>query len=393
MNGTRRALPFVIGILVAAILVVGGSLAGSVTAADFARPVIVTPPIEGFDLFWEAWRIVERDYVGELPNDEEVARGAARGLVRSLNNYATSLIAPEFAQLEREESSGFYKGIGASVRSVDGLVAIAVIFPGSPAEESGLEVGDIILAVDGKDVQGVSLYEVVSLIRGPAGTRVALRIMRPATGESLEKQVERREIEIPTATVEVLPQGIAHIRLSDFNGQATSQLQTALRMAEREKVWGIILDLRDNPGGFLDQAISVADEFLDYGPVVIERGRLEPERIHYSQDGGLATDLRLVVLVNGGSASASEIVAGAVQARKRGVLVGERSFGKGSVQFSFDLSDGSQLRVTTALWYTPDNRLIQDSGLQPDIEVAPDDSGQTDPQLQAAIQYLLERQP
>ena len=393
MNWPKRALSFAVGVVLVLFLAVGGFLAGGVTAESLSRPATATPPIEGFDLFWEAWQIVERDYVGELPTDAEVARGAVRGLLSSLNDYATSLIAPEFAQLEREESSGFYKGIGASVRSVDGLVAIAVIFPGSPAEESGLEVGDIILAVDGKDVQGISLYEVVSLIRGPAGTRVTLKIMRPATGESLEKQVERREIEIPTATMELLPEGIAHIRLSDFNGQATSQLQAALRTARGEQVWGIILDLRDNPGGFLDQAISVADEFLDYGPVVIERGRLEPERIHYSHDGGLATDLQLVVLVNGGSASASEIVAGAVQARQRGVLIGERSFGKGSVQFSFDLSDGSQLRVTTALWYTPDNRLIQGSGLQPDIEVAPDDSAETDTQLQTAIQYLLERQP
>jgi len=201
--------------------------------------------------------------------------------------------------------------------------------------------------------------------------------------------VERREIEIRTAELEMLAGGIAHIRLNDFNARAVAQLRQALEDAERQGASAVILDLRDNPGGFLDQAVAVADEFLNAGPVVTERGRLEAARIHNSRDGGLATELPLAVLINGGSASASEIVAGAVQARDRGVLVGERSYGKGSVQLAFDLSDGSELRVTVARWYTPDDRLIQGEGLQPDI-VVPAADGDGDPQLDAAVLHLME---
>lgn len=394
MTVLKRMAVVLAGLLVAVSLMAGGFMAGGRTAGTIIRKPTPTPAIEGFGLFYEAWHLVEQDYVGELPPDEVVARGATRGVLRALGDSATALIAPEYAAISREDSSGFYKGIGASVRPTeDGYVGIGAVTEGSPAEEVGIRAGDVIVAVEGEDIQGRSLYEVVNQIRGPAGTKVQLRLLRPSTGETYEVDVERREIEIRTVDYRLLPEGVAYVRLNEFNNRAVTQLRAALRQAQDEGAWALVLDLRDDPGGFLDQAVLVADEFLDEGLVLIERGRLEAEKRHRSSDGGIATDMPLAVLINGGSASASEIVAGAVQAQGRGLLVGEQSFGKGSVQFSFELSDGSELRVTTALWYTPDDQLIQGAGLTPDIEVAADETGETDPQLDAAVRHLMESRP
>jgi len=386
----RKILLSVLTLVVALWLCVACFSAGSAAATAVSLQRSSEAPFEEFDLFWEAWGIVKREYIGEIPPGDIVARGAARGLVRSLDDPASGLIAPEFARLERENASGFYRGIGASVRvHEDGHVAVAIVFAGSPAEEAGLRPGDVLLAVDGRDTASISLYEAVALIRGPAGTSVSLTVFRPSSGDSWEVEIERREIEIPTATLEILPEGIAHIRLNEFNARAHAQLCEAIERALADDAWAVILDLRDNPGGFLDQSISVADEFLNYGTVLIERGREVEERVHLSKDGGAYTDGPLVVLVNGGSASASEIVAGAIQARSRGTLVGERTFGKGSVQYAFELSDGSELRVTTALWYTPDDKLIQGSGIEPDVVVGMNANGDEDTQLQRAVEFLV----
>ncbi|NPV09060.1 MAG: S41 family peptidase [Anaerolineae bacterium] len=388
----RRVGVFLAGAGAAFVLSCTGFAAGGIAAGSIARTPTPSRPIEGFGLFWEAWTIVERDFVGDVPPEEEVHRGAARGLLRALGDPATGLIAPEFARLDREDSSGYYRGIGASVRyGAHGYVEIAVVFAGSPADEAGLRPGDVILSVDGEDMAGVGLYEVVSRIRGPEGTHVEIEFRRPGVESTFTRLLERREIEIPTVTLEVLEGGIGHLALSDFNGRATAQLRDQLRQARRAGVTALILDLRGNPGGYLDQAVSVADEFLDRGTVVVERGREVPEKAYGSHEGGLATDMELVVLVNEGSASASEIVAGAVQALGRGTVIGTRTFGKGSVQYAFDLSDGSQIRVTTALWYTPDDRLIQGEGLEPDITVADDPETEVDEPLEAAVLYLKER--
>ncbi len=392
----RRASAFVVGAVLVVSLSAGGYFAGGVAAGTITRPATPTPegdsgPLDDLGLFWEVWDIIERDFAGEVPPPEEYGRGAARGLLEAMGDSATGLIAPEFAELEREDSSGLYCGIGASVRaSEDGYVELAAIFEGSPAEESGIEPGDVLLAVDGEDIQGVSVYEVISLIRGEAGTRVELLLRRVGLPDPFTRVVERRQIEIPTVTLEMLPEGIAHLTLTDFNNVAVVQLRDQLRRAMDEEAVGIVLDLRHNPGGFLEQAIAVSDEFLDRATVLIERGREIPEKRHYSRDGGLATEIPLVVLVDGGSASASEIVAGAVQANGRGTVMGTRTFGKGSVQYAFDLSDGSQIRVTTALWYTPDDQLIQGLGLAPDVEVTDDEVTEADEQLEAAAQYLRE---
>lgn len=392
MNGlTRRLTLYLLAALGAVLLSAVAYAAGSVAGGAVTGAPSAVRPIAGFDLFWEAWRLVERDFAGEVPPMEEIDRAAARGLLRELGDAATGLIAPQYARLDREDASGYYRGIGASVRtSEDGYIEVSVVFPGSPAEEEGILAGDVIVAVDGEDISGVGLHEAVSRIRGPEGTTVELELRRPGETGTFTRRVERRSIEIPTVSMEMLEGDIAHISLNEFNNRATAQLKDALREAVDLGAAGIVLDLRSNPGGFLDQAVSVADEFLDAGTVVIERGREVKERSFHSEAGGLATNVPLAVLVNEGSASASEIVAGAVQARGRGVLVGTQTYGKGSVQYVFDLSDGSQVRVTTALWYTPDDRLIQGEGLTPDVMIEDDPATDEDEQLIASLTRLRE---
>ncbi len=392
MNGIMRRLTVYLlaalgAVLLSAVAYAAGSMAGGTVAS---RPTAARP-IEGFDLFWEAWRLVERDFAGEIPPMEEVDRAVARGLLRELDDAATGLVAPQYARLDREDASGYYRGIGASVRnSADGNIEVSVVFAGSPAEEAGILPGDVIVAVDGEFIAGIGVHEAVSRIRGPEGTTVRLELRRPGEPGTFTRVVDRRSIEIPTVAMRMLEGGIAHITLNEFNNRATAQLRDALRRATDDGVTAIVLDLRNNPGGFLDQAVSVADEFLDAGTVVIERGREVTERSFHSEEGGLAVNIPLAILVNEGSASASEIVAGAVQARGRGVLVGTQTYGKGSVQYLFDLSDGSQIRVTTALWYTPDDRLIQGYGLTPDVAVEDDPETEEDEQLSASLTHVRE---
>lgn len=349
------------------------------------------PSGDEFGLFREVWDIIRQDYYGEIPDDQTILYGAIRGSLQTLGDEYTSFIEPQIAKILEEDASGEFQGIGAYVRmGEDGKLEISGIIPGTPAEEAGLRAGDKVLAVNGQSIVGYSLYEAIALIRGPAGTQVTLLIERPGERETFEVTITRARIEIPQVEAKMLEGDIAYIRLHEFSANATRQMRESLNDLLRRKPRGLILDLRNNPGGWLDQALEVADLFLDKGVVMIERAA-DGERVFRSRSGDIAESIPLVVLVNGGSASASEIVAGAIQDRGRGILIGERTLGKGSVQRPYRLSDGSELRVTIARWYTPNNREIHGEGLQPDIEVPwPENvpEGQ-DPQLERAVQYLM----
>jgi len=272
----------------------------------------------------------------------------------------------------------------------DGKLEIAGIIPNTPAEAAGLKSGDRVLEVNGQSIIGYSIYEAIALIRGPAGTQVTLLIERPGQRETFEVTITRARIEIPLVETEMLEENIAYIRLRDFSATATRQMNNALTDLLSRNPRGLILDLRDNPGGWLDQALNVADIFLDRGIIAIQRTK-EDEDVFRSRDGGPAESIPLVVLVNGGSASASEIVAGAIQDRGRGILIGEQTLGKGSVQRPYRLRDGSELRVTIAHWFTPNNRAINGRGLTPDIVVPWPENAKPgeDPQLDWAVEYLL----
>jgi carboxyl-terminal processing protease len=347
--------------------------------------------------FYEVWRLVEDEFDGQIPEDKELLYGAISGSLNTLDDSYTRFIRPEIAERLRDDLDGSVSGIGAIVRpNEDGIVEIVRPLDGQPADQAGLLAGDLIIAVDGQSVVGMNFDEVLLLIRGPEGTTVNLMIVREDMQEPLEFSLVRAEFEVPIVETQTFARDsktIAYVRLSSFTRSSDKALLEALTTLLDQKPDGLILDLRDNGGGYLDEAVSVADFFLPDGVVLYERSSNgELDKTFRSVSGDLAEDIPLVVLVNGGSASASEIVAGAVKDNGRGVLVGEPTFGKGSVQHVHTLTDGSELRVTIARWFTPENRSISEEGVLPDLEVvSPQDlGGDDDKQLQRAIEYLLE---
>jgi carboxyl-terminal processing protease len=362
------------------------------------RPVIPIPAPaseeeETFQLFWEVWGLVQDHYYGELPSMQETTYAAIRGMLNTLNDDYTAFIEPSVAAILAEDSTGEFEGIGAFVdMSEDGKVEIVRTFENGPAEQAGVLAGDLILEVDGVSVVGTTLYEAIGLIRGPAGSEVTLLIERAGEDEPIELTVTRARLDIPFITVEMRDDGVGYIRLQEFSATTSKRVEDGLKELLVQEPRGIVFDIRQNPGGWLDQSIEVADLFLDEGLIAVERFSDGDEREFTGRSGDLGEDIPLVVLVDRNSASASEIVAGALQDRERATLIGEPTFGKGAVQQLFKLSDGSELRVTTALWFTPNGQVIRDRGLIPDIEVLwPEDAEpDTDPQLERAIEYLLE---
>lgn len=347
-----------------------------------------------FDIFFEAWDIIQQEYDGELPSNEVLLQAIMEGSIRALDDEFTRYVRPEVAARLREDMGGSVEGIGAFVReNEEGLIEIVRPISGQPAELAGLLPGDIIVGVDGESVIGVSLDEVLLKVRGPRGTSVTLTIMREDVEEPIDFTIVRTRFEIPIIEMQMLPDNIAYVRLSEFNRNATERLLAALEELLAKNPRGIIFDLRDNPGGFLDQSIAVADLFLPNSVVLFERNLQGLDQMFRADDGDIAETIPLVVLVNAGSASASEIVAGAIQDNGRALLIGETTFGKGSVQNVHQLSDGSELRVTIARWYTPANNTIDKEGITPDIEVeSPQEftlGGEGDTQLERAIEYLL----
>jgi carboxyl-terminal processing protease len=348
---------------------------------------------QAFQVFWEAWNLLKDEYYGDLPDPQKMSRAAIRGVLETLDDKNTGLIEPEISKILNEDASGEFEGIGATIRiNADNQLEIVRPFAGQPADKAGVKAGDLVIAVDGESIAGFSVYEAVGVIRGPAGTTVKLTIVRAGEVQPLEISVTRAKITIPIVQSKMLDGDIAYVSLFDFSSPASDQLESEIETLLAKKPKGLILDLRDNPGGYLQQAINVSDLFLDSGVVASEKDKDGNGQTFRSGPNGIAQDIPLVVLVNGGSASASEIVAGALQDRGRAKLIGETTFGKGSVQLPHTLSDGSELRVTIAHWFTPDGRQIEGTGLTPDIVVpltADDVQANRDPQLDRAVQFLL----
>jgi carboxyl-terminal processing protease len=345
-------------------------------------------------LFTEAWELLKKQFYGTLPDGEQVTHDAIKGVVDRLGDPHTAFVDPEEAALLNADIEGHFEGIGARVDLAEGGgVEIKYLFQGQPAEKAGIQVGDVILAVNGKDVTRLGLTEAITLIRGPRGSKADLRIGRKGQ-PPLDIIVTRDRIEIPVVESSWLANGrVAHVALSEFSSVAPDRLSEAIRDALAKKPTGLILDLRGNPGGLLDAAVEIGSYFVEKGPIVVERSKDGKERVYDRRGPYLLGDTPLVVLVDAGSASASEIVAGAIQDAGSGTLIGEKTYGKGSVQLPNMLSDGSQLRVTVAHWFTPKNRAIDGVGLDPDIPVSrsqEDYAAKRDPQLDRAAEYLLQ---
>ncbi len=347
-----------------------------------------------FHVFWEAWQLLKNEYYGTLPEPQVMARAAMRGVLATLDDKNTALIDPEISKIINEDSTGSFEGVGAVVQiNQDNVLEIVRLYPGQPADKAGIKAGDLVIAVDGRSIVGYSVYEAIALIRGPAGSSVKLTIMRKGEVTPLEISVTRAKITIPLVQSKMLSDTVAYVSLSNFSSpNASTELESAIQDLLAQKPKGLILDLRDNPGGLLQQSIEVADIFLDGGVIASEKDRDGNGQTFRATPQGAAQDIALVVLVNGGSASASEIVAGALQDRGRAKLIGEATYGKSSVQLPHQLSDGSELRVTIAHWFTPNNREIEAKGLTPDIAVpktSDDATAGRDPQLDRAVQYLV----
>ena len=343
-------------------------------------------------LFNEALKLLQDQFYGDVPQGEALTYDTLRGLVGQLGDPHTSFLDPQQAAQFNADIQGQFEGIGARVDTAPkGGVEIKYLFAGQPAEKAGVQVGDVITAVDGKDVTTMDLNDAITLIRGPHDTTVVLTIQR-GDQKPFDMTVTRAQIEIPVVETKTLADGkVEYIALSEFSSVASGRLEDAVKAALAKKPAGLILDLRGNPGGLLDAAVRIGSDFVPQGNILIERFQDGHEQVHPREGNYLLGDTKLVVLIDGGSASASEIVAGAIQDTGTGKLIGEKSYGKGSVQLPNALSDGSQLRVTIAHWFTPKDRAINGVGLQPDIVVPMTDAdrqAKRDPQLDRAVQYL-----
>lgn len=360
------------GLVMLAVVTFGAGLV--VGGANLWQPCIVRtasqPP--QFSLFWQAWNIVQQNFVDHAALDPtQLTYGAIRGMVDALGDTGHStFLTPEQRQAQQADLSGTFTGIGAQMGVKDGLPIIVAPLDGSPAEKAGLKAGDIVMKVDGEDVSTLPLSDIVTKVRGPKDTPVTLTVLRPKDQKSLEITITRGEITSPAATWSMIAgTKVALIRLSQFSQNAAEQIVQAIDGAKAAGATSLIVDVRSNPGGLLEQAVKVTSQFLPDGNVLLEEDAQGNRTPFAVEPGGVATDIPLIVLINAGSASSSEIFAGAIQDHQRGQLVGETTFGTGTVLQPFVLNDGSAIMLGSKQWLTPNGRLIRKQGIQPDVEV------------------------
>lgn len=376
--------------------VIGPQVREAVASAESKPDANTTAPSreDQVALLRQVWSILDQEYVDpEALDQEKMGYGAVSGLVSAIGDPHTSFVEPKPAAILNEDMQGSFEGIGATVNMIEGKVVVVRPLPNSPAIQAGLVEGDIILEVDDVSLEGKTLIEAITLIRGPKGTTVKLLVQREGVAEPFTVEVTRDKVELLTVESRMLDNNIAYLSLSEFNAVSEQKVHEALQELLKNDPRGLVFDLRGNPGGYLQMSVEIAGEFLPRDALVLtDRERDKPEKEFRVRGNGLATDIPLVVLVNGNSASASEIVAGAIRDHKRGVLIGEKTYGKGSVQNTHALDDGSSLRVTIAKWYLPNGDNLDGNGITPDIEVplTPEDlAAQRDPQLDRAVAYLL----
>jgi len=358
------------------------------------------------DAYARASRIVEQNYVDEV-EDNRLLEAAARGMRRmamegedpealvergivamldSLDDPFTSFMSREELEMLDTQLSGHFSGVGIAMRKVKNEIMVVQVLEGTPAQEAGIREGDVVKEVDGRDVTAMDLDEVVMLIRGPEGTTVSLGIYRPSSPELLRFEIVRREIQIPVLRKEVKEGGVGYIQLTDWTEDADQRIREALSELEGEGARSLVIDLRSNTGGYMDPAINAADLFLRQGVIVTSRGRVPGTDREYQADAEASWDLPLVVLVNRGTASSSEIFAAALRDNQRCTLVGETTFGKGSIQKIFRQEDGTGIRLTIARYYTPQGVNLDEEGLVPEVLVKNPVVGEEDLQLEKALE-------
>ena len=367
----KNILLTTIVVLVLCIDFVGGAWTERKTL--FLGGGVLTGSNQNIGLIGEAWNIVEKNFVDRAAiKPTQMTYSAISGMVDSLGDTGHStFLSPEMVKEEQNFTQGQFEGVGLEIQMKGGKVVIVAPIDGSPAKNAGLHPGDIILKVNGAEVSGLSVGQVANQVLGPAGTQVTLTIQDPNTGETSEFTIQRAQINLQNVTWHMLPgTTIAHLRLAGFSQGVTQELQKTLQEIQAQGGTGLILDLRNNPGGLLSEAVGIASQFLTEGNVLLERnaeGEVKPIPV---ESGGVAPTVPMVVLINGGTASAAEIVSGALQDAHRAELVGETTFGTGTVLNQFPLSDGSALSLATEEWLTPSGGSIWHHGISPDIQVS-----------------------
>ena len=345
------------------------------------------------DLFGEVLEKINKEYVDEI-NQSESMDSAINGLLQSLDPYS-SYMSPEIFQEMQTETSGEFGGLGIEVSMEAGVVKVITPIDDTPASKAGIKAGDFIVKIDNVQVQGKSLSEAVDLMRGLVGTDIELTVRRRGVKKALVFKITREIIEVQSVKSDLLENNIGYIRLTSFNDNSSDQIKKQIKkLTKNENLKAFILDLRNNPGGLLAQAIKISDFFLDNGEIVSTKGKEKSEnRKWFAREGDITEGKTLVVLINYGSASASEIVAGALKDHKRAVIIGENSYGKGSVQSIIPLKNKGAIRLTVAKYYLPSGKSISEVGVRPDIEVNEEGDDfriktDTDNQLNYAIKLL-----
>jgi carboxyl-terminal processing protease len=398
-RGKRGLLVFVVAALI--------MFTGAVMAK---RLPFQSDSYEDLKIFTEVLSYVEANYVDEV-EPEKLVQGAIRGMLRALDAHSSYMPRDVYREMQ-VETEGQFGGLGIEITIRDEILTVVSPIEGTPAFRAGIQAGDKIVTVEGESTKDMSLIEAVKLLRGPIDTSVTIGVFREGFKEPKDFSLTRAVIQIKSVRSKMLPESIGYIKLRSFHKNTSEELDEALLDFDERHISALVLDLRNNPGGLLEQAIAVTDEFIEGGQLIVyTKGRLANQNMKgYSKTQGSHPNVPLVILVNGGSASASEIVAGALQDLKRATIIGTKTFGKGSVQTIIPLSDGSGLRLTTAKYYTPKGRMIHEKGIIPDVIVEepkpetaegeespsepnrptglPEDDLSGDPQLQKAVDLL-----
>lgn len=366
-------------VLITGVLVVLAFIAGWLGNSYYQSPSSVPASERSYAaILWQAWNIVDDHYVDRKAiNPQQMTYGAIRGMLATLgDNGHTRFLTPQEKQQEAQSLQGNYSGVGMYVQQDPTTQQIYVVapIPGSPADKAGIKPHDVIVAINGRKTAGMTLDQASALIQGPSGTKVTLTIQRKGVAHPLTFTITRASIQVPNVLMHYFAEArIADIQIVQFSDGVNDQLKTELQQAEKDGARGIVLDLRNNPGGYLDQAVAVASEFMksgDHRNVLLQKdssGHIQPFPV---EPGGIATGIPLVVLVNHDTASAAEIVSGALQDNHRATIIGQTTFGTGTVLQEFDLSDGSAILLGTQEWLTPDGHFIRNHGITPNIQVS-----------------------
>ena len=344
---------------------------------------------QDFEKLFEVWATLKRDHLNREslePNDLSV--GAVKGLLESLDDPYASYLSPEQQALESQDFTGYFEGIGAEVTMRNGRIIIVAPIPDTPAYRAGIRPGDTILEINGESTEGISLLEAVSKIRGPRGEPVELVIVHKTEGEPVHVTIFRDVVQMKSVVLRILVGGMAHLQITNFSETTDQEVVEALKKIKDYDARGIILDVRNNPGGLLDSVVDVTSHFIDPGLVLYEVDGRDNRRDWRAKSKGEASDIPLVLLVNEYSASGSEVLAGAFMDHQRATVIGVKTFGKGSVNTLRQLSDGSGIYFTIGRWYTPNGTPIEGEGLEPDLVVTQPEEGSEDLQLDKAIEVL-----